>query len=199
MAKYTLEVRELIENGVDIFSNMQFPIFDESYRQILQDKITNHFYFREIGVETPGRFLFNLKARLNEIMPYYNKLYETTLLEQRILDNYDVTETFTRSTTNGGTVASTESRDNKELHSDTPQGRLSLDSGEYVSDITENSGGGSSTTESSQDGSETWTRTMKGNIGVQTDADAVEKYRNSLLNVDLLIINELNDLFMGVY
>jgi hypothetical protein len=188
-----------VENNVNIFEKINFPIFDETYRETLQQRIIDHYYFREIGVETPGRFLFHLRTKLNEIMPYYNKLYETTLMEQRIMDNYDVTETFTRTTSNDGTVNNTENRDGRQLHSDTPQGRLTLDSGEYVSDITENTDNGSSTVISNVDGSETWTRKMSGNIGVQTDAMALEAYRNTLINVDLLVINELNELFMGVY
>jgi hypothetical protein len=40
---------------------------------------------------------------------------------------------------------------------------------------------------------------MKGNIGVQTDADAVNKYISSILNVDMMIIDELEELFMGVF
>ena len=40
---------------------------------------------------------------------------------------------------------------------------------------------------------------MKGNIGVQTDADAIIKYWKSIRNVEQEIFDELECLFMGVY
>ena len=40
---------------------------------------------------------------------------------------------------------------------------------------------------------------MQGNIGVATDADAVTSYEKALKNIDLLVFNDLDILFMGVY
>ena len=41
----------------------------------LQMKILRHYYFREIGVETVGKWKFYLESRMNEIMPYYDEMY----------------------------------------------------------------------------------------------------------------------------
>lgn len=96
MSKYTTEIRYICEhlcgldeskgyNDVDtiiaqsrakIF-NFTYPIFDETYRSVLETKILKHFYTREIGEETVGLWKLRLNRKLNEIMPYYNKLYET--------------------------------------------------------------------------------------------------------------------------
>lgn len=54
-----------------------YPIFDESYRQPLNDKIIRHFYFREIGFETLGQFRWYMRNAMNENMPYFNQLYES--------------------------------------------------------------------------------------------------------------------------
>ena len=40
---------------------------------------------------------------------------------------------------------------------------------------------------------------MTGNIGVQTDADAIIKYEQSLKNIDDMVFEELEILFMGVF
>ena len=80
MAKYTIELHKLIEMGYKLPLD-EYPIFDEEYRGILNDKIIAHYYFREIGQETPSRFSFNLRRKMNEIMPYYNKLYESELIK----------------------------------------------------------------------------------------------------------------------
>lgn len=95
MSKYTTELRWVIENGYDLQLN-EYPIFDENYRQKLNQKIINHYYFREIGFETVGLFRFYLKQTMNEIMPYYNQLYESALLEIDPLNTINFTETLTR-------------------------------------------------------------------------------------------------------
>ena len=112
MSKYTTEVRYLCESltgqtdskGFDdvdtiiaaalpyIFS-FYFPIFDEEYREVLETKILRHYYTREIGSETYGLWKLRLETKLNEIMPYYNKLYESELLRYDPLHDVDMTTT----------------------------------------------------------------------------------------------------------
>jgi hypothetical protein len=212
MGKETLTIQENLD-GVDLNGNkinlfdFTYPIFDESYREVLNEKIIDHYYFRQIGTQTIAEFKYRLRVKLNEIMPLYNKMYMAQNLEQRILDNYDVTETFTRtnSQNNSNTQTQNESgtNTNKRLFSDTPQSRVDLDSTSYVTDITQDSGttGNNATINGTATGSasENWTRKMVGNIGIQTDADAVIKYMDSLRNVDILLIDELNELFLGVF
>jgi hypothetical protein len=65
----------------------------------------NHFYFREIGQETVGRFQHYLKCKCDETLPYYNLLLKTALYEYDVKNNYNLTETFTK--TNSRTKAST--------------------------------------------------------------------------------------------
>ena len=99
-----MEFRAFFDAGFQIGN---YPIWDESYRAVLNEKIKRHYYFREIGQETPGRFKFYLDTKMNEIMPYYNQLYETTL------KNYDIdvvshtTETYL-GTLDGESSATTE-------------------------------------------------------------------------------------------
>lgn len=80
MAKYTMELNELLSLGYHLQLD-DYPIFSEDYRNYLNKKIINHFFFREIGQETPDRFNFMLRRKMHEIMPYYNKLYESELLK----------------------------------------------------------------------------------------------------------------------
>lgn len=98
MSKYTTEVRFLCESLYDGeshgFSDVDqiikqtapqifdfaFPIFDEDYRLTLECKILRHYYTREISEETVGLWKLRLADKLNLIMPYYNKLYESELL-----------------------------------------------------------------------------------------------------------------------
>ena len=135
MSKYTTEVRFICENSAglsesegadDVDSvldrcwnkvfNFDFPIFDENYRQVLCRKILKHYYTREIAHETVGRWKLALNAKLNEIMPYYNQLYKSELLEFNPFYDVDLTRSRegsgTRDTTGSTSNTSTESGTN---------------------------------------------------------------------------------------
>ncbi len=100
MSKYTTEVRyicetdaglkeskgydsvnEIIANSRTKIFNFDYPIFDSNYKSILETKILKHYYTREIGFETVGLWKLKLDTKMNEIMPFYNQLYKSTLLE----------------------------------------------------------------------------------------------------------------------
>src|ERR1700741_2586204 len=141
MAKYTTLVRTLVENGVDLF-DFDYPIFDENYRPILEQQIINNYYFREIGMETVGQFKWYLKARLNLIMPYYNRLYETLdlITKDDYFINQNSTETHTKTThveTTGksdSTNETTTEATGKSVFSDTPTSKLG--NTDYATNIT---------------------------------------------------------------
>lgn len=119
MSKFTTEVRYICESYIglqkslgfdnvnDVITaaaplvfNFDFPIFDEKYRLALESKILRHYYTREICEETVGLWKLRLQDRLNMIMPYYNKLYLSELLQFNPL--YDVDITATRKKENAG-------------------------------------------------------------------------------------------------
>lgn len=91
MSKYTTMLRWIVEekakeypqpegqryaDGVyDYLGLGSYPIFDAAYRSALNDKIIDHFYFREIGFETAAQFAWYMRRTMNEIMPKYNALY----------------------------------------------------------------------------------------------------------------------------
>lgn len=78
MSRYTTEFRFLLENPEwtdDRLGLANYPIFNEEYRTPLNNLIKKHYYFDEIGQETPARFAQRLDAKLSLIMPYYNQLY----------------------------------------------------------------------------------------------------------------------------
>lgn len=167
MSKYTTEVRFICETSAgydeskgynninDIIANSRaqifdfnYPIFDEAYRPTLETKILKHYYTREIGLETVGLWKHFLDMRMNEIMPYYNKMYLNGFNELNLFYDTDYTregnrndsenraENGTSSDRMTGTVGDaeggTESRNGSnvpkrstwDLYSDTPQGGI---------------------------------------------------------------------------
>ena len=93
MAHYTVELGTLVEANFDL-GLKDYPIYKEELRKPLNDLIIEHFYFREIGLETPQLFKRFLNRKMMEIMPYYNQLLKSEDLEFNPLYNIDLTETF---------------------------------------------------------------------------------------------------------
>lgn len=91
MAFVTPQLRRVLDMGYDL-GLKNYPIFSESHRQELNEKIVNHFRYREIGYETVTQFIFALNRKMFEIMPFYNRLYESEELEISALTNYSYDE-----------------------------------------------------------------------------------------------------------
>ena len=115
MSKYTTEVRhiceveygatsskgfnlidEIITTAAPKIFNFDFPIFDENYRLLLEKKILRHYYTREICEETVGLWKLRLQDKLNLIMPYYNQLYSSELLDFNPFYDTDYTRDGTK-------------------------------------------------------------------------------------------------------
>lgn len=201
MSKYTITIRNLIKNGF-VFNLNDYPIFDENYRAILNKKILDHYLMSEIGLETPALFNHYLGSKLNEIMPYYNTLYQKqALLLNKLENNVNLTESFNRNIANESTGTSTGTSDGKTLFEDTPQGRLvqsTMDNMDHATNINFSKSNDSSTSTSNGASTEDYIKTIMGNNGGKYNFEILNEIKNNLLNIDLLIINELSDLFMGI-
>lgn len=114
MSRYTMQLRTLIEQasqnndglssaerieiGRKKLFDFDYPIFDEAYRKVFETKFIRKFYMREIGFETEGLFKFQLETWLLINMPYFNKLYESELIEFNPLENSSVDVTHNKKT-----------------------------------------------------------------------------------------------------
>lgn len=250
MSKYTTEVRficetasglseskgyadvdTIITNAIPKIFTFTFPIFDENYRTVLEKKILKHFYTREICEETVGLWKLRLDAKLNEIMPYYNKLYNSELLEFNPLYTANLTRKkktdydSNRNTSNNGTVDSTSNSNGSDtgtnsnvgldLYSDTPQGSLTnvenetyLTNARKTTDTGNSSSSTSNSTISNVTNSETGTdalnstedylETVIGYDGISA-SDLLLKYRETFLNIDMMVIQDLETLFFQLW
>lgn len=299
MSKYTTEVRyicetlaglnesvgyadveQVIKNCLPKVFDFNFPIFDESYRSVLETKILRHYYTREIGLETVGLWKLKLSTKLNEIMPYYNKLYKSELIEFNPLYDVDLTRerkiegkgtkdtengenrsgsnntettqnndsTVTKTgdnkgTTNGtanGTQNQNTNGNGTNMYSDTPQGAITdLQAGRYLTNATidsatntfsgassdtttqttentnnssvDSSGSVDGTTESDfnskMDGfsnttlsnTEDYLERVIGSNGGESFSKRINDYRTTFINIDMMVINDLEDLFFGLW
>ena len=209
-----------------IFEN--FPIYEESHRAELCTKILRHYYMREICAETVALWKLWLNERMAEIMPYYNQLYQSAELKYDPLIDVDYKTEHNRNaegTTQGKTDSNsnntrsdnfkTDSTDSgKNLYSDTPQGALTgVENGEYLTNATltegkatqtntgtqTNAGTAQTTNSGSFGNTEHYTESVKGKRNGQTYQKMVMEYRETIINIDSMIIDELKDLFMMIW
>lgn len=155
-AQYTVVLKTLLDDEftkakiIDALSD--YPLYKSDNelvkdliptRDILNQKLLNHYKYHEIGFETAGRFIDELNITMNEIMPYYNQMFNTVEIMAELpspFDNVDVIEKYTETkqgTVSGesknNTVASDSSNmtsntnsDAKSVKSTTPQNELSV-------------------------------------------------------------------------
>lgn len=230
MSKYTTEVRficetlagqtessgyssiaEVIEKARTKLFDFSFPMFDESYRPVLETKILKHYYTREISEETVGLWKLRLDAKLNEIMPYYNKLYESELIEFNPLYMTDLhTDRNIQRANAANANTSTNSTgknssDDWSVYSETPQGSLSrVEDETYLTNATHSYGdsdgesSSTSTTATSGNDTETYVDHVYGYAG-SNPSENIVKFRDALLNIDVKIIDELKPLFFNLW
>lgn len=233
MSRYTIELRYLIEGNYDL-GLKDYPIFDESYREQLNNKIIQHYYFREIGFETEALFKNRLNQKMNEIMPYYNQMYESSKLVIDPLSTIDLEEVFSKkSKSTGEGTSSTSGTGNNTSNFNstdtTDYGKISKFSDiaqaqttpneilndKYLTSATvddgqdknTNTGTNTSQTESTTSGTSTdkrnldedTTLTRKGNNGTASESELLNMYRETFLNIDMMIIDDLDELFLGIW
>lgn len=253
MSKYTTEVRFICENSAGLSEsesadnidsildkcwnkvfNFDFPIFDENYRQVLCRKILKHYYTREIAHETVGRWKLALNAKLNEIMPYYNQLYKSELLEFNPFYDVDLTRsregsgtsnrTSNNTETNSGTSknvssgSSTNNTDTLNRFSDTPQNSMDTQgiadsvplttvtkvnednttTNESTDTLTRNDSKTGNGTENINN-TDKYIETVRGKQGTENYSSLLKKFRETFLNIDMMIIEDCSDCFFTLW
>lgn len=205
MSKYTTTIKTLIDNNFD-FKMTSYPIFDENYRETLNQKILYHYYENEIGFETAPLFRFYLNQKLNEIMPYYNELYKVQkkLIDDKLLlNNVNLTEELKGKNTTQTSSTSQSTNKGKNLFQDTPQGNISQQDinaqNVYATNITLNDNSINDNSSANGSGTNEYIKTIIGNNGGKFNIDVLNDIKNNLMNIDLMIINELYDLFMQIF
>lgn len=183
-------------------------------RQELNTKILSYYRFREIGFETVGRFLFELETALAEIMPKYNQLFYSADQDFNPIYNVDYNKVMLRDKSNkdNGTTSasSSDSANGKSVDSQTPQNQLNIsaqniDNVNYADNASwtasSNSSSTSGTSSTSGQENESIIENTKGNFGVVSAQDLILKYRETILNIEQMIIHDprIEELFMLIY
>jgi hypothetical protein len=212
MATFTMELWEVLElegdngNGARIGLD-RYPIFDEDYRDGLNRLIIQEYWEREIGQESVAMFRLALSRRMQQLMPYYNQLYKSQLIEFDPLSTFNLKTIRDDTTTENGEQSTegsakvTSGTGGRTINSDFPQTMLAGDA-DYASSgsdvnstaTTANDTNGTTTSNGTTDTNGSSTTT-----GYQGAAsDLLNKLRASFLNIDMMILPQLSDCFMLV-
>ena len=226
MSNYTIELRfldnppmtKLFDFSYDYY--MKGLVNDEVYEQKkkeFENKFIDFYYFDEIGYNTPDRFKQRLKNYLDMGFKKWQERYNTELEVQKqkinFLLNKDLTEeritegnaTGNSSTTSSSTSNNNSSANNKNTVNDTPDTRFTSTEN-FATSITNdetttnssNTGSGETTNTSNQNSNVNEKFTSKGNIGVTSSAELLEKWREIIIDIDNEIIEEADKFFMQI-
>ena len=220
MAKYTMEMRELVstfgEDEVkswfnkyeltDFLTPDEIQVIEERgtwSKEKLTDRIIKHYYTREIGTDAIGQFMLFVEDKMNEIMETYAPLIYSASIKYDPLVNVNFTEEYSGTSDSNSQSSSNSTGSGLTVNSDTPQGQISKDQilqGRYASSTGANETENSVSDNSSNNGRENYTKTTKGNSGVSaTSQKMIEQYRDIIRAINTEIIYELEPLFMGLY
>lgn len=244
MSRYTTQLRWIVEQELDnsllphtqsnwpkvyaklglakednILGLSPYPIFDELYRQTLNDKIIKHFYFREIALETAAQFAFFLNDKMNIIMQLYNQWYKSQDLVTDPLSSWDkqTDETYSRQTSSTANTKSktegtgTSSDDSRNVFEDTPMGMLrnegspNVENLDYATNVTYDKSSGTSTTsndstsDAARSGKDDWSRGKSETGRSESQSKLLEEYRSTFTNIDDKILQELEPLFLQIW
>ena len=226
MANYTIELR-FLENPplAKVFDfNYKYYMYglveNEVYEQKkkeFEQKFLETYYFDEIGCETADRFKQRLKNYLDRGYKTWRERYKTELEVEKqninFLLNKDLTEermtegnatgnSTTNSTSSGN---SSNKANNKNTVNDTPDTRFSTTEN-FATSITtdetttnsENRESGETTSTSNQNNIVKDTFISKGNIGITSSAELLQKWREVIIDIDNEIIEEAERFFMEI-
>lgn len=220
-SRVTIELSYIQDDpNFDLFS-FEYDFYEPMLKKQFENKFMDHYRYYEIGFETIERFQRQLMSKLNLIMPYYRQLYITELKSKNIdyLLNKDLRtktertlssndESIMNSIVNSltkNTNSSTSDTTHKESVLNNINAQISnekltgissdteTDSGSATTDMNDTS---NSTTTNNSTITESITTDEKGNIGVTSSAELLQKWREVLINIDEMIINECYDLFL---
>lgn len=215
MSKYTTQLRWIVEQeqgdvpySADerylqrVYKKLgltEYPIFDEAYRKPLNDKIIDHFFFREIGFETAAQFAWYMRRTMNEIMPYYNELYIALTKIDDPLTNRALKyhETWDRNN-----VGNTESDNHgRSVFQDTPMSLLDNKSAptvqglDYATNVTYDDNSAESDRKDHDYGWRNHDETGR----TKSPAELMKEYIEMFVNIDMKVIGDLEKLFMGLW
>lgn len=188
-AESKTKIRNLAKATHDKIFDFEYPLSSEINKEDFECQILNHFIMRRIGQETFTAFQLFLENKLNEILPYYNIMFDA-LSDYNLFNDGEV---ITRDRTDNGTSSLNSTNVVKTKFAEYPMNQLTdIDDGKYVTNQTTNNGTNGSSGTSSNATHETETRSNLDKM------DLYQKYLQTKNSIMTMIYKDLDILFYGL-
>lgn len=188
-AEEKTKIRNLAKATHEKIFDFDYPLSSKVEKSDFECQILNHFIMRRIGQETFTAFQLFLENKLNEILPYYNTLFDS-LVDYNLFNDGEV---ITRDRTDNGTSSLNSTNEMKTKFAEYPMNQLSdIDDGKYVTNQTTNNGANGSNGTSSNISHETETRSNVDKM------DLYQKYLQTRNSIMTMIYKDLDILFYGL-
>ena len=216
-AETQTKIVDLAKVGRTKIFNFDYPLSDKVDKEKFECMILNHFLQRRINFQTITGFQIQLNVKLNEIMPLYNKMFDSldgwNIFEdgeKTTHDSRDDRTTNVENTANNSlsSNSNTTSENISDLrYSKMPQNELqNIKDGKYVTDYNYNQDNATNTDESTSTGSSSGTSNTKDNNILHEEwnkspADKIaiyKEFQENLKSIYGMIFKDLECLFYGL-
>ena len=183
------KIRNLAKATHDKIFDFEYPLSTKIEKSDFECQILNHFMMRRIGQETFTAFQLFLENKLNEILPYYNIMFDS-LVDYNLFNDGEV---ITRNRTDNGASSLNSTNQVKTKFAEYPMNQLTdIDDGKYVTNQTTNNGTNGSSGTSSNIMNETETHSGLDKM------DLYQKYLQTRNSIMTMIYKDLDILFYGL-
>lgn len=188
------KIKDLAKIGRNTIFNFEYPLSEKVDKEKFECMILNHFLMRRIGFETATAFRIQLDIKLNEIMPLYNKMFDS-LDGWNIFNDGEKIERTVESENKLVNESETKGKATDDLrYSDTPQNQIeNLKDGSYVTDANFNQRTSENNDKSKSDGT-----SKSKEIIERSPADKIaiyKEFQNNIQNIYSMIFKDLECLF----
>lgn len=196
------KVTNLAKEGHSRIFNFEYPLTNKVSKEKFECMILNHFLMRRINFETVLLFQMQLENKLNEIMPFYNKLFESidgwNIFEDEI---HDLTSDTTTTDSTNSTNNISSSNDDDIRNSNMPQSQIdNVKEGKYLTNYTYSQSNSNSDSNSNSTSNGT-NQNILHETRNRTPSEKLEVYKafqDDIKNVYTLLFKDLECLFYQI-
>lgn len=216
-AETQTKIVDLAKVGRTKIFNFDYPLSEKVDKEKFECMILNHFLQRRINFQTITGFQIQLNVKLNEIMPLYNKMFDSldgwNIFEDGEKTTHDSRDDRTTNVENSAnnslsSNSNTTSENISDLrYSKMPQNELqNIKDGKYVTDYNYNKDNATNTDKSTSTGSSSGTSNTKDNNILHEEwnkspADKIaiyKEFQENLKSIYGMIFKDLECLFYGL-
>ena len=200
-----VKISELSKNARTTIFNFDYPLSSKVTKEEFEVMILNKFMQRRIGYQTFTSWQLQLNVKLNEIMPLYNKLFDSLEGWDLFNDGEQVTRDVTDNRVIDGTssqsASGTTNQTSDRRYSELPQNQIAdVQNGTYLTTYNYDTDTGTTTQNSSTTTKSDDTGNLKETIK-RSPSDKIKIYQEFIQNknnIYTMIFKDLDTLFYQI-